>query len=341
MKKYSILSCFTLITLSVFGQNESKLIIDASPDQTNLNPLIRVRSFFGADLLSITSGNPSTTFMGNRAGEDNTTGSANTGCGYVSLGNIKTGSNNTGVGAYALANNPDGNQNTAVGSGAITQTNLSSVNTSVGYSAGYLRNFGWNNVLVGANTDADQNDLFNIIAVGQGTLLTSSSTARFGNSATVSYGGWADWTKISDGRFKRNVKSNVPGLALILNLRPVTYQLDLSQIKSILHENRGTARSEDLEEAINDKEKIVQSGFIAQEVEKVATQIHYDFSAVDTPQNESDYYGLRYAEFVVPLIKSVQELNQALNSQNLKLKNEREALYKKLERLERLLGVIN
>ena len=29
---------------------------------------------------------------------------------------------------------------------------------------------------------------------------------------------------------------------------------------------------------------------------------------VDAPQNEHDLYGLRYAEFVVPLVKAVQEL---------------------------------
>ena len=33
----------------------------------------------------------------------------------------------------------------------------------------------------------------------------------------------------------------------------------------------------------------------------------YDFSGVDKPKNEKDYYGLRYAEFVVPLVKAIQE----------------------------------
>jgi trimeric autotransporter adhesin len=30
---------------------------------------------------------------------------------------------------------------------------------------------------------------------------------------------------------------------------------------------------------------------------------------VDKPKNDKDFYGLRYAEFVVPLVKAVQELN--------------------------------
>ncbi|PIY34134.1 MAG: hypothetical protein COZ08_03560, partial [Bacteroidetes bacterium CG_4_10_14_3_um_filter_42_6] len=32
-------------------------------------------------------------------------------------------------------------------------------------------------------------------------------------------------------------------------------------------------------------------------------------------KNAEDYYGLRYAEFVVPLVKAVQELNEKMESQ--------------------------
>ena len=37
----------------------------------------------------------------------------------------------------------------------------------------------------------------------------------------------------------------------------------------------------------------------------------YDFSGVDAPKNDKDIYGLRYSEFVVPLVKAVQELNES------------------------------
>jgi hypothetical protein len=49
------------------------------------------------------------------------------------------------------------------------------------------------------------------------------------------------------------------------------------------------------------------SGFVAQDVEKAALETGYDFSGVDKPRNENDLYGLRYAEFVVPLVKAMQE----------------------------------
>jgi hypothetical protein len=56
------------------------------------------------------------------------------------------------------------------------------------------------------------------------------------------------------------------------------------------------------------KEKQLQTGFLAQDVEEVAKSIGYEFSGVDV--DEKGIYGLRYAEFVVPLVKAVQELSE-------------------------------
>jgi hypothetical protein len=60
------------------------------------------------------------------------------------------------------------------------------------------------------------------------------------------------------------------------------------------------------------KARIKYTGFVAQEVEKAAKKLNYDFSGVDAPKNSEDFYGLRYAEFVVPLVKSVQELSKKM-----------------------------
>jgi hypothetical protein len=52
------------------------------------------------------------------------------------------------------------------------------------------------------------------------------------------------------------------------------------------------------------------SGTIAQEVEKAAQEIGYDFSGVDKPKDDmQSFYGLRYGDLVVPLVKAVQELS--------------------------------
>jgi len=50
-----------------------------------------------------------------------------------------------------------------------------------------------------------------------------------------------------------------------------------------------------------------QTGFIAQDVERVAQELNFIFSGVDKPQSKDGLYGLRYAEFVVPLVKAMQE----------------------------------
>ena len=55
------------------------------------------------------------------------------------------------------------------------------------------------------------------------------------------------------------------------------------------------------------KGDIVCSGFIGQEVEAAAREAGYDFSGIMPPQNDKDHYSLCYAEFVVPLVKAVQE----------------------------------
>jgi hypothetical protein len=57
------------------------------------------------------------------------------------------------------------------------------------------------------------------------------------------------------------------------------------------------------------------SGFIAQEVEEAARQAGYDFSGVDKPQNEHSPYGLRYSEFVVPIVKAMQEQQAIIEQQ--------------------------
>lgn len=80
------------------------------------------------------------------------------------------------------------------------------------------------------------------------------------------------------------------------------------------------------------KESIVYTGFIAQDVEKTAKAAGYEFSGVDAPKNDNDLYGLRYAEFVVPLVKSVQELSRLNEEKDTRI-NELQQRIDKLEAL--------
>ena len=86
----------------------------------------------------------------------------------------------------------------------------------------------------------------------------------------------------------------------------------------------------DKKRILNDIEKIRMTGFIAQEVEQASNDCGYDFSGVEKPQTADGLYGLRYSEFVVPLVKAVQEQQTIIENQNKKI----DELIKRIEALE-------
>jgi len=112
------------------------------------------------------------------------------------------------------------------------------------------------------------------------------------------------WSTYSDRRFKKNIQSNVPGLDFILELKPVTYNWDLTKLNSFLGIN---SESPNYLISVRNQGKIAYTGFLAQDVEETAHDLGYDFSGVVHPQNEQSIYSVRYAEFVVPLTKAIQE----------------------------------
>jgi hypothetical protein len=111
-------------------------------------------------------------------------------------------------------------------------------------------------------------------------------------------------------------------IGFINQLHAVTYTMDVTNLRSFLGEDRHETRlkakrfvkkfrSRSIDpKRIEEKEKVIRTGFVAQEVEEAAKKIGYDFSGVDKPANENTPYGLRYSEFVVPLVKAVQELSK-------------------------------
>jgi hypothetical protein len=242
----------------------------------------------------------------------NRTGYYNTSSGTDALYNNTSGSYNTAAGSSALYRNT-GNYNTGVGYYALENTTSAFYNTAVGYNAGANYDNGYNNVFIGANTDVNNgNGYYNVIAIGQGTVCTDVSQVTMGNGATATYRAYANWTNISDGRFKKNIKENVPGLEFINKLQPITYTLDATGIDNFLHKDLPQDKQANdkakaaMNKALAEKEKVVYTGFVAQDVEKAAKSLNYDFSGVDAAKNDKDLYGLRYAEFVVPLVKGMQ-----------------------------------
>ena len=232
----------------------------------------------------------------------NTNGYTNTAVGQQTLAANTTGVNNTAVGGYTLRSNTTGNQNSAFGSSLGLNTTGNN-NTAHGYSALKENISGNNNSSLGFFAGPNAGAFDNTTALGSNSTTTASNQVRLGDASVTSIGGQVSWTTVSDSRFKNDIKENVPGLEFINKLRPVTYHLDMDNIVSFL-KTPDSLRLRKSEEA---KSNMQFTGFIAQEVEKAANDLNYDFSGVDKPKNENDYYGLRYAEFVVPLVKAVQE----------------------------------
>jgi len=252
---------------------------------TELSPGRSTSSIYvgpGAGVAEV-AGSISNTFVGSGAGV-RATGSYNTFVG-LSAGNQSSGDFNTFVGLTVGNGNTAGNYNTFYG-GYAGETNASgSNNTAIGYSA-----------------DVGSGALGNATAIGNQAVVSASNAVRIGNSSVTSIGGYANWSNLSDGRFKKNIQSNVPGLAFIRLLTPVTYNMDVRG----LNRHIGLKTSDADKAGIVNKESIVYSGFVAQDVETAAESIGYDFDGVGKPQSDKDHYTLAYASFVPSLVKSVQ-----------------------------------
>ena len=258
-----------------------------------------------AALFSNTTGHENTA-TGSEALRDNTTGSLNVAAGWRALENNTTGNENTATGADALSGNTTGNGNSAYGADALTITD-GSYNCAFGAQALYTSCSGSYNTAFGARAGLNLFGTcyrYNATALGYYTLITASNQVRIGNSNVTSIGGQVAWTTLSDGRFKRNVKKDVAGLDFIKQLNPVSYTIDKDAIDKFL----GIPDSIRIENVAARKTPQQQIGFVAQEVDAMVKKYRYVFSGVEAPQNENDPYTIRYDEFVVPLVKAVQEL---------------------------------
>jgi hypothetical protein len=241
----------------------------------------------------------------------NTSGIMNAAVGYYTLGANVYGHYNAGFGNYALYANNLGRGNAYMGYAAGYYNTSGYYNQGLGYYAGYINRTGYYNVAIGYLNGPNTTNLDNTIAIGSSVSTTASDQARIGNASVTSIGGPVAWTNTSDARFKTDINKNeVIGLPFIMKLQPVTYKFDVHK----MYQSQGALNDTFTWKTQFEKESIRYSGFIAQDVEKAAIEVGYDFSGIDKPKNETDYYGLRYAEFVVPLVKAVQEQQQQIDN---------------------------
>ncbi|MBU6205424.1 MAG: T9SS type A sorting domain-containing protein [Bacteroidetes bacterium] len=216
--------------------------------------------------------------------------------------------------------------NVLMGSSAGGSITSGGGNTLIGHQCGITLGTGFDNTLIGNVANVSSGDLSNATAIGRSALVDANNKVRIGNSSIASNGGQVSWTAFSDARIKNSIQENVPGLTFINALRPVTYHFDITKQNQLM----GITDTANWQGKY-DIEKIQFTGFIAQEVEAAAKKIGYDFSGVDKTGN---LLGLRYSEFVMPLVKSVQELS----AENNELKNEIASLKNHMQQVEQSLA---
>lgn len=282
-------------------------------------------------LQSNTTGNRNSAF-GYQAGQSNTTGNYNSAMGGYSMFSNSTGLNNTAIGDSSLYANISGNENCAYGIRTLLN-NTGSYNVAMGTRAAYKNTTGEANVGLGPNAmyhnvSGNSNTAVgnwsgptlntpapsNTTSIGNGATVTASNTIHIGNTSVTEIAGQVSWSTYSDARFKKNISSDVPGLDFIMDLKPVVYNWDIDKLNDFLDvEERD--RTPEAEVGRKRQETMRYTGFLAQEVEETARRLDYDFSGVVHPANDNSMYSVRYAEFVVPLVKAVQELNEKIEKQ--------------------------
>ncbi len=288
-------------------------------------------------------------FYGYQSGNARTTGGFNTAMGFQSLNSLTTGDGNTAIGDRSLLANTIGNYNTAVGSLALSSNIDGKYNTAIGYAANVKNGFSnstaiGNNTLVnGNNSTAIGNNTIvngsNSTAIGNNTVVNGSDKIRLGDALVKVIEGTVMYT-VSDGRFKTNIsEEEVKGLAFIQKLRPVVYNFDTKKFQAFLTQNMpADARQKYMDKDFSASTAIRQSGFIAQEVEKAAQEVGYNFNGVHKPESANDNYSLAYSQFVVPLVKAVQEQEQKIEQQEKKIEYQQkinDQLQQRMEALEK------
>ena len=306
----------------------------------------------------------SNTALGADALNDATTGYDNTALGASALYNTENGYYNTASGALALFNNTTGYSNAAVGNYALQNNVTGFLNSSLGFNAGPSTGNGTvhHSVAVGAaavtnaiysiaiGPDVTINNSANGLSTALGALssvganitnatvigargvVNSSNTIVLGDAGITSLRcNVQTISSLSDKRIKEDIKANVPGLSFITKLNPVTYHVNkFKEAKLVGYQ---------LDRVLEDKN--VHSGFLAQDVEKAAKEVGYDFEGVRQEEG-GKYYTIGYTLFVMPLVQAVKELNDEVNFLKAELqesKTAHEQLAAQVKQMQQLLGI--
>lgn len=275
-------------------------------------------------------------------------GIRNTGIGYQALDTLLTGSRNTAVGSDALGNITTGSFNTAVGDSADVTGPAISVGALFNTTTlGYRATTGVSNSVRIGNAQ--------VTSIGGAVDWQVLSDGRYKKAVSEDVKGLDfimqlrpvtyqyDFEKVRAEKYVTKA-SAIAATNNTLHSRFINSgkfdvkkisnrNFSLDRTKNSLNRGALTPLNPELAkyyEEVKQNDQVRYTGFIAQEVEAAASKIGFNFSGVNKPKNDQDQYALRYASFVVPLVKAVQEQQAIINSQNKKIDD----LIKRIETLE-------
>ena len=284
-------------------------------------------------------------FAGARAGESNYNVS-NVGIGFCAFNGSGARYRTTAVGQRAHRSSTQGRENVAIGSfafdGASTNvqgvalgvnagrcansdnstfigvdagcTNSGTENTFIGFRAGRPHTSGYGTMGIGQYAGYSSNPV-RAISIGSNVSATGTWHVAWGGSGNNTCNCvWGGWSYFSDARDKTDIEplNCNTGLKFIKKLRPVSFNFDNRE--TYVRECNFEYGQKDGTLAVNKKEY----GFIAQEIKQSLEELDItDFSALGYTESQ-DAYRLTYAEFLAPLTKAIQELDQ--RTQTLKVK---------------------
>ena len=299
------------------GQSNVAIGISALYSNTTASDIVAI----GDSALYSNNGNYNTA-VGALSLQANSSGFSNTAIGAGALQSNTSATSNTAVGNGALQLNTTGVGNTASGKASLANNSTGTANTAFGAGALFGNITGQNITAIGNSANVSTDGLYDATAIGANAIVGSNYTIQLGDNLVTAVNSYGTFNTISDGRFKFNIREDVSGLDFIMELRPVTYQLDTRKIQNSLTSGYKLASFT----GSNDNEMhsmgIRRTGFIAQEVEQAADAIGFNFDGIKKPQNEKDHYSLSYEEFVVPLVKAVQEQQKMIDSLGQKIAEE-------------------
>jgi hypothetical protein len=209
--------------------------------------------------------------------------------------------------------------NTCLGHLSGTALTTGHSNVYIGKEAGGISDSGTRNTCLGYASGVNNGGNHEVVAIGYGAtcdedqIKIGSADSDFvytnNNSAT--------WSTTSDERIKKDIEDCDLGLAFVNDLRPVTFKRKayVDWDEELKEEPRVTTLPDGSESVLEitksriDTEKI-NYGFIAQEVKAVMdNHSHSEFPAWSIANSKTGEQGVGFGEFVIPLIKAVQELS--------------------------------